>query len=77
MSTITKHKCDICQDDAVHLKKPLQVVFVTEQTEGRSVTPHLSLETLDLCHGCLQRIVERHPVIGSGAQGHNTYRLKG
>lgn len=75
MATITTHKCDICGADAKHLQTKLQVVFTTEQTEGRPTTPHLSVEQLDLCGGCLQRIIDRHPVRGGGAQGHNTYEM--
>ncbi len=75
MATITTHKCDICGKEAKHLQQKLQVVFTTEQTEGRPTTPHLTIEVLDLCDGCLARIVDRHPVRGQGAQGHNTYKL--
>lgn len=75
MSTITTHKCDICGSDATHLKQKLQVVFTTEQTEGRPMSPHLSDQSLDLCERCLGRIIDRHPVRASGAQGHNTYEL--
>lgn len=77
MATITKHTCDIagCGKPAVKLQQKLQVVFTTEQTEGRPTTPHLTDVVLDLCESCLQRIVERHPVRAAGAQGHNTYDL--
>lgn len=77
MATLTMHTCDIegCGKAATHLQTKLQVVFVTEQTEGRPTSPHLSNEVLDLCGECLQRIVERHPVVGQGAQGNNTYKL--
>lgn len=73
MSTVTLHKCDICGGDATELKKQIQVVFITEQTEGRPTSPHLSNETLDLCKVCLDRLVRSHPLRGSGAQGFNTF----
>lgn len=75
MSTITKHQCDICEKPAVNLQIRIQVVFTTEQTEGRPCSPHLVDEVMDLCGGCLARIIERHPIRASGAQGHNTYVL--
>lgn len=75
MVTITTHKCDVCREPANHLQVKVQVVFTTEQTEGRPTTPHLSIDALDLCEGCLQQIIRRHPVKASGAQGHNTYVL--
>lgn len=75
MTTITTHKCDIdgCGKPATKLKQTVQVVFTTEQTEGRPTSPHLSSETMDLCDSCAQRLIERWPIRGAGAQGHNTY----
>jgi hypothetical protein len=76
MATITKHTCDICGEPATKLKKGIPMVFTTEQTEGRSCTPHLTTETIDICDKCLQRIVDRYPLTASGAQGCNTYKWR-
>lgn len=75
MSTHTKVLCDICGADGA-VKKSIQVVFVTEQTEGRSCAPHLSEAPLDICNKCLRRLIESHPLRGEGAQGHNTYTFR-
>lgn len=77
MSTHTKVLCDICGNEAQHKQKNIQVVFVTEQTEGRYCAPHLTNETMDICDECISKIVEVHPLRGEGAQGHNTYTLRG
>jgi hypothetical protein len=76
MATITKHTCDLCKEPATKLQQRVPVVFTTEQTEGRPCNPHLTFETLDLCEGCLQRIVERSPLTAYGAQGCNTYEWR-
>lgn len=76
MATITKHTCDLCKEPATKLKKQIPVVFLTEQTEGRSCTPHITIETLDLCDRCLQRIVDSYPLTAYGAQGSNTYEWR-
>lgn len=79
MSTITTIICDVhkCQNkvnDFVQGK--LQVVFTTEQTEGRSIAPYMTEAMLDVCDEHIgQMIKERKMLTGSGAQGHNTYTL--
>lgn len=70
--------CDIknCKNVASHKEKPMQVIFTTEQTEGRSVTPHLSNVTIDLCDEHMNKLVEESKYIrASGAMGHNDYQL--
>lgn len=73
MATITTHRCDVCPRPADKLQQKVQVVFTTEQTEGRPITPHLEIVTLDLCDACLGRIVGGNPIRAHGAQGSNTY----
>jgi len=53
--------------------KYIQVIFTTEQTEGRSVQRYLSNETIDICEGCMKRILNGEYLYGSGAQGFNQY----
>ena len=68
--------CDICHKKAT-THKTLQVIFTTEQTEGRPCTPYLSYpETLDLCDDCLGKIMNGNYVFASGAQGYNDYYFK-
>lgn len=68
-------KCDICKSDMPTPKadRPIWVVFTTEQTEGRPVKPHLSLEKPDICDTCYAKMIENMPIWGSGAMGSNTY----
>lgn len=70
------YTCDIknCGNNAKHLSITIQVIFVTEQTEGRCVTPYLQYPKLDICEECyLQITKERKTLEGEGAQGFNTY----
>ena len=76
---ITVVKCDTCKENMASHSQPtdLQVIFTTEQTEGRSTKPYLSMQKVDLCDKCKAFILEGHYVFGSGAQGHNDYHIKG
>ena len=79
MAAITKIICDIegCNNKAEkHIQSDLSVVFTTEQTEGTSTKPYLSLARIDLCDECMYEIVNEHKIPhAAGAQGHNTYTL--
>ena len=72
---VTKYLCDIkgCNNEASHIKNTIQVVFHTDQTEGRSVKPYLSLEKLDLCNEHYDLVSCGAGIHGQGAQGFNTY----
>jgi len=76
MATITTHTCDICKKPATKLQQKTPVVFLTEQTEGRPCTPYITIETIDLCDGCSQRIIGSYPLTAYGAQGSNTYEWR-
>lgn len=70
-----KHICDIsgCGAMAPFVQMPLQVIFHTEQTEGRSCPPYLYNTNLDLCEAHKARILQGNYVHADGAQGHNNY----
>ncbi len=70
--------CDIkgCEEKADLKGQELQVIFTTEQTEGRSVRPYLQMEKLDICAGCINKILTGITLWAHGAQGHNTYYFK-
>ena len=52
----------------------MQVIFTTEQTEGRSCKPYFEIIDLDLCEACLQKILkERVYIKAHGAMGYNEY----
>lgn len=54
----------------------LDVIFTSEQTEGRSCPPYLSSEKVDLCPQCINKVLEGNYIWANGAQGHNTYYFK-
>jgi len=79
--------CDICKKEyfTQAVKKPSeikitqvsrQVIFLTEQTEGRSTKPHFSAETFDACPECTTLALKGKAIYGAGAQGHNRYWFK-
>lgn len=72
--------CDVCgvsnAKGLVMESIKISVIFTTEQTEGRPIDPHLSIEKVDLCQGCLDKILQGNMLFGSGAQGNNTYQFK-
>lgn len=71
--------CDIkdCNNDVTsHKNMTIQVIFTTEQTEGRGVKPYLQTVVIDICEECLEKLVKNQKyIIASGAQGYNTYIL--
>lgn len=78
---MSKHEswsCDIkdCSNETNGKQKNLQVIFTTEQTEGKSVPPYLQSESIDICDSCMQRVVNGEAIFAYGAQGYNTYYFK-
>lgn len=81
-------KCDICKEEIETLiarnanftgvpeRKEIEVIFTTEQTEGRSTTPYLSSERIDICNKCLRKKLEGIALYAWGAQGYNEYSFK-
>ena len=70
--------CDInkCDKEAHMINKQMQVIFLTEQTEGRNITPYFSNVNIDLCKDCVDKILEYKKYIkASGAMGHNKYYI--
>ena len=63
--------CDCCKLEKITQKVKYPVLFLTEQTEGRSVKPYISYHDLDLCKECLQNNIG---IRGVGAQGYNEYQ---
>lgn len=76
--TEIKTICDICKQELDSNGKKdvkLSVIFTTEQTEGRSCTPYLSLETLDLCKHHYDNLMRGKMIFAHGAMGYNTYHF--
>lgn len=79
MAKVEKYICDInnCQKEASKKNKKMNVIFHTEQTEGRSVKPYLSLKDIDLCDTHYSQVIqEDRNIHATGAQGHNRYYFK-
>jgi len=71
--------CDICAQedtDSPVEEKQIPIIFTTEQTEGRSVKPHLIIQKMDICEECMEIIVRGYIPFGHGAQGHNKYGFR-
>jgi hypothetical protein len=76
MAVVTKTYCDVCSSETELGRKHIPVRFVTNQTDGDFSTPHLSMELLDICDGCMKQLVDGLPLEGAGAQGHNRYEWR-
>lgn len=78
MSEVKYRVCDIdgCNNRTEESQFKTNVIFHTDQTEGRSTEPYFSSHVLDICLSCKNKILETKKYIqGHGAQGHNTYTL--
>ena len=54
-------------------KAEMQVIFHTEQTEGRCTEPYFQLLKLDMCGECGEKVMtSKRYLEAHGAQGHNT-----
>ena len=67
--------CDICKSDTDVKEANMQVIFTTEQTEGRSTNPYFELINLDMCPKCYAICLSGNYIFASGAQGYNTYNF--
>lgn len=71
--TIEKFYCDICGAECENVKQiTYPVVFLTDQTEGRSSKPYIDYSKLDVCENCCEKILK---VSAVGAMGYNKYSL--
>lgn len=71
--------CDVCSiiiKSDTHKATNLSVVFTTEQTEGRSTEPYLSLVKIDICPTCMKSILLGKMLFAHGAMGFNQYYFK-
>lgn len=76
---IIVYRCDICRsevkEDGDHLQKQVNVIFLTEQNEGRATRPYMESKILDLCNGCLEEVLNGKAIYGTGAMGYNHYQF--
>lgn len=71
-------KCDVCKNELKNytsgLKKNVPVIFLTDDTEGKSCEPYLVFEKLDICDECYTKMLKYSSILNAtGAQGHNDY----
>lgn len=81
MSKVNTVYCDVCRcadtnDSGFKKDCALQVVFTTDQNEGRFTEPYLSKEKIDICCDCYANLLAGNYLFGSGAQGYNKYHFK-
>lgn len=75
--TITKLYCDVCREETTNEEINIQVIFTTEQNEGRCCKHHLCNEKLNLCDKCLNNVLYNgNYIYAKGAMGYNTYFFK-
>jgi hypothetical protein len=67
------YSCDVCKTECKVQNQQLQVIFTTEQTEGRSIKPYLCMSKLDICNDCLDKVISGKAIFAHGAQGYNTF----
>lgn len=68
--------CDICKIECEVHNKQLQIIFTSEQTEGRPTKPYLCMSKLDICNDCLDKVISGKAIFAHGAQGYNTFYFK-
>ena len=72
MSTTTIVKCDVCGSDGAK-QTEMQIIFTTEQSDGRGIKPYFCIDKFDLCIACLDTALTGRYIFASGAQGYNHY----
>ena len=68
--------CDICKCNDEVTQKRIDVIFETDQTEGRSTKPYLCNNVIDICENCLSKVTKGNYIFASGAMGYNDYYFK-
>lgn len=85
MANKTYYTCDVCEADMPSpsrekyphkgdkLNYEIQVIFTTDQTEGRYTDHYLYIDKLDICGKCLKHVLSGNYLWAQGAMGHNKY----
>lgn len=74
---LTKTICDVCNLKTSNEAVNIQVIFTTEQNEGKPCAPYLQSEKLDLCNNCLNKVLhDGYYIFAEGAMGSNKYFFK-
>ena len=66
-------KCDLCTNEMNEQKTiKYPVIFTTDQTEGKTCEPYISMQELDICVDCQKKVLK---ITGYGAMGNNLYKI--
>lgn len=57
-------------------KKEIQVIFTTNQTEGRECAHYLEINNIWICEDCLLKRINGSNIYGAGAQGIDEFFFK-
>lgn len=69
--------CDICKNEIYkHSPIKIQVIFTTDQDEGRAVEPYFDLDSIDICDICKSHALAGNYIYAEGAMGYNKYFFK-
>lgn len=69
--------CDLCSQTNDTVKNcQVNVIFTTDQTEGRSTAPYFSQVKMDICKACKDRALTGDTIWAAGAMGYNNYSFK-
>ncbi len=73
------YMCDICEEEAGAPRKgdgQVQVIFTTEQNEGRTTKPYFELVKIDWCEQCRHKALQGNVIFAEGAMGYNKYYFR-
>ena len=71
--------CDICGEESGAPRKNegnIQVIFTTEQDEGRVTKPYFETVLIDWCEQCRYKALQGNAIFAEGAMGYNKYFFK-
>lgn len=72
--------CDICKEESGAPRNgegKVQVIFTTEQNEGRSTRPYFEIVDINWCEQCRYKALQGNAIWATGAMGYNEYRFGG
>ena len=77
IKVITTYICDVCSlESEKNCMNKMQVIFFTEQTEGRATKPYISNVDICVCIDCMAIVLKGNYIKAHGAMGYNKYDLE-
>lgn len=65
--------CDVCKGQISPRPHDIQVIFVSDQNEGKPSEPYLDEVTIDICKLCIDKVMSGKYIFSRGALGNNEY----